>query len=46
MSPAFLVNYVTGRRQQTKTKVDRWSSLVFFPDKIEGVKTQNEHFIV
>ena len=29
MSPVFLVNYITGRRQITNTKVDRWLSYIF-----------------
>jgi hypothetical protein len=27
-------NYVTGRRQFTKVKVDRWLSSVYFPEKM------------
>ena len=30
MLPAFIVNYVTGRQQITKVKVDRVLSLAFF----------------
>jgi hypothetical protein len=33
MLPAFLVNYVIGRRHITKVKVDRWMSQGFFPEK-------------
>jgi hypothetical protein len=42
MSPAFLGNYVTGRQLFSKVKVDRWLSLVLFPEKNECKK--NEHF--
>ena len=34
MSPAFHVNYVTGRRQIANIKVNRCWSKVFFPEKI------------
>ena len=34
MSPAFLVNYVTGRRQITNVTIDWWLSEVLFPEKI------------
>ena len=30
----FLLNYITERRQITKINVDKWLSLVFFPEKI------------
>jgi hypothetical protein len=33
MSPEFLGNYITGRRQFGKVKVDRWLSLVFYLEK-------------
>ena len=33
LSQAFLVSYVTGRRQITKAKVDRWLSYVIFRKK-------------
>ena len=36
MLPAFLVNYVTGRQQITKVKVEWW---LFFPGKIIFQKT-------
>jgi hypothetical protein len=36
ISPAFFVNYVTGRRQITNVKVDRWLYLAFriLPEKL------------
>jgi hypothetical protein len=39
MLPAFLVNYVIGRRHITKVKVDRWMSQGFFPEKKYMQKT-------
>lgn len=34
MLPAFLINYVTGRRQITKVRVDKWLSFISFRNEL------------